>query len=320
MQRSMHSPAHVDSPENLAGGSLDGCLHEGPILRFSQVKVCFDERTALSDISLEVNAGETIVLCGATGSGKTVLLKTAIGLIRPDAGDAYLLSQNISHLDEHELFPLRHCVGVLFQEGGLFDSLTVGENVAYPLLNRWDRKLPESEVQARVQEALELVNLKTSAEKFPSELSGGMRRRVGIARAVVTNPTLILYDSPTGGLDPITAYRIMSLVIRQRDTQNTTSVVVTHRWQDGYLLANYVYDPIAGKPTRALEVRRPTRFVVLREGRIVFQGSEAEMHSSTDAYVARFAGRKISSGPQSAGPDYALVVRGSNKLPETVPR
>jgi phospholipid/cholesterol/gamma-HCH transport system ATP-binding protein len=229
-------------------------------------------------------------LYGAAGSGKTVLLKAAIGLIRPDGGQTYLFGQDITRRPEEELYPLRHRVGVLFQEGALFDSLTVEENVAYPLVNQRDREPPESEVQARVKEALDFVDLAATMEKYPSELSGGMRRRVGIARASVTRPPLMLYDSPTAGLDPVTAYRIIALVIQDRDTRNSTSIVVTHRHQDGKLLANFGYDSKAGKLKLAGEGQQRTRFVVLCQGRIVFQGSEAEMRSSADPYVAIFAG------------------------------
>lgn len=227
---------------------------------------------------------------GAAGSGKTVLLKTAIGLIRPDAGRVYLLGQDITGLDEEQLYPLRRNVGMLFQEGGLFDSLTVEENLAFPLLER-ERKLQESEVRERVKEELDIVELAGNLEKYPSELSGGMRRRVGIARAAITKPPLILYDSPTAGLDPITAYRIIALVIQQRDTQNTTSLVVTHRYQDGHMLANLIHDPHSNKLVRASQGGAPTNFLVLRAGRLVFEGSEADLRSLRDPYVSKFVKR-----------------------------
>jgi phospholipid/cholesterol/gamma-HCH transport system ATP-binding protein len=273
--------------------SPDSSSQSASVLRFDHATVRFDDKPALVDIKFEVEAGETIVLYGAAGSGKTVLLKAAIGLIRPDSGRAYLFGQDITGMLEEELYQLRHRAGVLFQEGALFDSLTVEENVAYPLLNRRDCEPPEWEVQARVKEALAFVDLSETIEKYPSELSGGMRRRVGIARAAAARPPLMLYDSPTAGLDPVTAYRIVALIIQHRDTRNSTSIVVTHRHQDGKLLANFGYDPITGKLKLAGDAQQRTRFIVLREGRIVFQGSEAEMRSSADPYVAIFAGRKI---------------------------
>jgi phospholipid/cholesterol/gamma-HCH transport system ATP-binding protein len=287
------SSVQVTPHDEAAGIPPDGSAQAASILRFDGAAVRFDEKPALVDISFEMRVGETIVLYGAAGSGKTVLLKTAIGLICPEGGRTYLFGQDITRLREQELYPLRRRAGVLFQEGALFDSLTVEENVAYPLVNQQDREPPESEVRARVKEALDFVDLAATMDKYPSELSGGMRRRVGIARASVTRPLLMLYDSPTAGLDPVTAYRIIALAIQDRETRNSTSIVVTHRHQDGKLLANFSYDPKAGKLILTGDAQQRTRFIVLREGRIVFQGSEAEMHSSADPYVAIFAGREV---------------------------
>jgi phospholipid/cholesterol/gamma-HCH transport system ATP-binding protein len=263
------------------------------LLRFQNVTVSFDEKAALRDISFEVRTGETMVLFGAASSGKTVLLKTSIGLIQPDSGEVHLDGQNIMGRPERELLAIRRRVGVLFQEGGLFDSLTVHENVAFPLLNPPDRRMPDSVAERRVKETLQSVGLESAAEKFPSELSGGMRRRVGIARATVTKPPLILYDSPTAGLDPITAYRIVALLIRQRDTANTTTIMVTHRYQDAHLLANFRHDAQQGRPVKVSDALPPTRFLVLREGRTEFLGSEAEMRASADPYIAKFVRRPV---------------------------
>jgi phospholipid/cholesterol/gamma-HCH transport system ATP-binding protein len=191
---------------------------------------------------------------------------------------------------------VRSKVGILFQEGGLFDSLTIAENVAYPLLNQHSlhrdaHSLPPSddEVERRVVESLSFVELEHTLDKFPNELSGGMRRRVGIARAVVTNPQLVLYDSPTAGLDPITANTIINLVIKGRDLRNTATIMVTHRYQDGHLMANFRYNPSSGKIEPAGSSQLTTRFFVMQEGRLVFQGSEAELRASTDPYVQKFA-------------------------------
>jgi phospholipid/cholesterol/gamma-HCH transport system ATP-binding protein len=263
---------------------------EARVLRFDRVSVQFENRQVLENISFEVRAKETIVLLGAAASGKTVLLKTAIGLIQPDEGDVYLFDQDIARLKEETLLPLRRRVGVLFQENALFDSLTVAENVAFPLVNRAEPPLEESEVDARVKEKINFVELSGASEKYPSEISGGMQRRVGIARAVVTEPTLMLYDSPTAGLDPITAFRIVALLIRQRDMRNQTSLVITHRLQDGHLLANWSYDAESMKLKRRAGSQM-TRFLVLRKGRLVFEGSEQELRSSTDPYVSNFAPR-----------------------------
>lgn len=282
-------------PHEIAGGAPSGSTQLSEVLHFSQVTVSFDNTPALTDISIDVRPRDTVVLFGAAGSGKTVLLKTAIGLICPDRGLVRLFGDNVTKRREEELFSLRQRVGVLFQEGALFDSMTVRENVEYPLRNLRDQKLPASDVKSRAKEALEFVDLAAVMEKFPSELSGGMRRRVGIARASVARPPLILYDSPTAGLDPITAYRIIALVIQERDTRNATSIVVTHRIQDGYLLENYAYNPQTRKLARVVEPGHSVRFCVLREGRTVFLGSGKELRSSTDPYVSRFAGKRLST-------------------------
>jgi phospholipid/cholesterol/gamma-HCH transport system ATP-binding protein len=282
---------NVSQLPHAAGVSLGETPQTAPVLRFDRVTVRFDEKPVLNSISLVIHSGETLVLLGAAGSGKTVLLKTAIGLIQPDDGHVYLFGEDITNLEEEKLNPLRRRVGVLFQEGGLFDSLTVEENVAFPLLNQPGHALTEAEVQARVRQEVEFVDLGAALEKYPSELSGGMQRRVGIARASVTKPPLMLFDSPTAGLDPITAFRIVALIMRQRDNRNTTSVIVTHRRQDGHMLANWRYDPQQGRLTRSPAGHQHVRFVVLREGRLVFEGSEEELLSSTDAYVSKFAPR-----------------------------
>jgi phospholipid/cholesterol/gamma-HCH transport system ATP-binding protein len=192
------------------------------------------------------------------------------------------------------LYDVRSQVGILFQEGGLFDSLTVAENVAYPLLNQHslhqDRQTPPpEEIDRRVRESLRFVELEHTLDKFPSELSGGMRRRVGIARATVTAPQLVLYDSPTAGLDPITANLIINLVIKGRDLNNTATIMVTHRYQDGHLMANFRYNPDSGKIERAESSQLTTRFFVMQEGRLLFEGSESELRASTDSYVQKFA-------------------------------
>jgi phospholipid/cholesterol/gamma-HCH transport system ATP-binding protein len=267
------------------------------LLRFENVEVSFDEVPALECISFQMSAGETRVVLGAAGSGKTVLLKTALGLIRPDAGHVYLLGQDITDLDERRLIDIRSRVGVLFQEGGLFDSITVAENVAYPLLNGKTQTAPGKEMDTRVKDALRFVELEHTLEKFPSELSGGMRRRVGIARAVVTEPPLVLYDSPTAGLDPITATTIMALIAQERDTQNTANLIVTQRYQDGQLMANFRYnrnrgelEPVSGNGGAANQGSNPTHtvFMVMKEGRLVFEGIQADLEASSDSYISKF--------------------------------
>jgi len=267
------------------------------LLRFENVGVHFEDVAALRDISFELYAGETRVVLGAAGSGKTTLLKAAIGLIRPDSGRVYLFGQDITAMQENHLFDLRSQVGVLFQEGGLFDSITVAENVAYPLVNRRAQALPMDEVDAKVAEALRFVELEHTLEQYPSELSGGMRRRVGIARAVVSEPPLVLYDSPTAGLDPITANTIMALVAKERDSQNTANLIVTQRYQDGQLMANFRYnrssghlEPVSSNGAGGHRGSNPTHtiFMVMKEGQVVFEGTQADLELSQDPYVTKF--------------------------------
>jgi phospholipid/cholesterol/gamma-HCH transport system ATP-binding protein len=265
-----------------------------PILTVSNVNLEYGESVALRDVSLKLHPGETHVLFGAAGAGKTSLLKSVIGLVPVDAGSIQLFGQEVTKLSEHDLYGLRARTGVLFQEGGLFDSLPVGENVEYPLLNQQTADAEKNEAagaERRVREALCFVELEQTFDKLPSELSGGMRRRVGIARAVVTNPPLVLYDSPTAGLDPITANTIMALIAKQRDTRQTASLIVTHRYQDGEIMANFRYDQNRKELVElAPQERESTRtnFIVMKDGGIVFSGNRAELEASTDAYVKRF--------------------------------
>ena len=261
---------------------------------FDHVNLAFGDTPALVDLSFSMRAGETRVVLGAAGSGKIMLLKTAVGLIKPDSGHISLFGEEVTGRKENQLYELRSKVGIPFQEGGLFDSQTIAENVAYPLLNQFalhknGQALPPEEVDQRVRESLSFVELEHTLDKFPSELSGGMRRRAGIARAIVTAPQLVLYDSPTAGLDPITANLIINLIIKGRDISNTATVMVTHRYQDGHLMANFRYNPSSGKIERAESSQSTTRFFVMQEGRLFFEGSEAELRASTDSYVQKFA-------------------------------
>lgn len=277
-----------------------GLLRTEVLLRFENVSLRFEETVALDSVSFELSTGETRVVLGAAGSGKTTLLKAAIGLVRPDSGKIYLFGKEITELNEAQLFELRSGVGVLFQEGGLFDSITVEENVAYPLLNRAQHAGSLQEVEGKVREALRFVELEQTMEQYPSELSGGMRRRVGIARAVVSQPPLVLYDSPTAGLDPITANTIMALIAKERDSRETANLIVTQRYQDGQLMANFRYnrssghlEPASGNggggggfnPTRTI-------FMVMQDGRVVFEGTQHELEASRDDYIQKFVPKR----------------------------
>jgi phospholipid/cholesterol/gamma-HCH transport system ATP-binding protein len=271
-------------------------MAEEPILALENVSLRFGQKWALKNISLKLNPGETRIIFGEAGSGKTALLKAVVGLIPVDDGKIQLFGKDVRGAKERDMFALRSSAGFLFQEGGLFDSLTVGENVEYPLVNqvRTDGKTATlEEADTKVREALRFVELEQTFDKFPAELSGGMRRRVGIARATVTEPPLVLYDSPTAGLDPITANTIMALVAKERDVRNSASLIVTHRYQDGEIMSDFQYDPetqelVTMDSCKDERKRRRTRFIVMKGGEIVFFGTREELEKSDDSYVKRF--------------------------------
>jgi phospholipid/cholesterol/gamma-HCH transport system ATP-binding protein len=275
-------------------------MPDAPLLELENVSLRFGDKWALKDVSLKLNPGETRIIFGQAGSGKTSLLKAVVGLIKVDQGRVQLFGQDVRSLKERKLFALRSRAGFLFQEGGLFDSLTVGENVEYPLVNRvmTDGKTQMYEdTEGKVRESLRFVELEQTIDKFPSELSGGMRRRVGIARATVTDPPLVLYDSPTAGLDPITANIIMALVAKERDIRNSAALIVSHRYQDGEIMADFQYDPeqqdlVTMDSCKDEKKRKRTKFIVMKEGEIVFLGSREELEQSSDAYVKRFVKHK----------------------------
>lgn len=257
-------------------------------LDFSDVWLGFEERPILRGLSFAVKPRETLILLGETGTGKTLTLKLAAGLLSPDSGRVRALGQDITGKPERELLEFRRQVGFVFQEGALFDSLTVGENVAYRLE---EDGVSEEDIGPRVAEVLRFVELEHTVDLLPSELSGGMRRRVSIARALITRPPIVLYDSPTAGLDPITSQTIITLILRLRDVYGVTALLATHRLQDGFALANFHFDPGTRTvrrdhtPEKAAAV---TRFLVLRDGRIYFEGRPTDMLESKDPYLRRF--------------------------------
>jgi phospholipid/cholesterol/gamma-HCH transport system ATP-binding protein len=254
---------------------------------FEKVSISFEGRRLLDEISFAVERGETKALFGVAGSGKSTILKLTMGLLRPDSGAIYVLGQDVTRMKEEDLFELRRNIGMVFQEGALFDSLTVRENVAYRLI---EEEVPDSEIESRVREALRFVELEHTLDMFPSELSGGMRRRVAIARAIVTRPEILLYDSPTGGLDPVTSTTIIELILKQRDVYRTTSLLVSHRLQDAFIMATHYFDQKANEmrpiPAGVRDVR--TSFILLREGKIVFDGTAQEIAASSDEYIREY--------------------------------
>src|ERR1700743_939767 len=255
---------------------------------FENVSIGFEDLPVLNDVSFELRRGETKIILGVPGSGKSTILKLCLGLIKPDSGHIYVLGHDITTMTEEELFDLRSKVGMVFQESALFDSINVRDNVAFRLM---EEHLPADEIEKRVREALSFVELEGAIDRYPAELSGGMRRRVGIARAIITSPEVILYDSPTGGLDPITSTTIVELVMKQRDVYKTSALLVSHRLQDGFTLASNYYDPATthmsssdGMPSRDIS----TSFMILREGKAVFEGNAHELGKVQDPYIREY--------------------------------
>src|SRR5580693_5178837 len=265
-----------------------------PVVTFDGVRIGFDEGDVLAGISFRVLPRETLVLLGETGTGKTLTLKLAAGLLHPTRGAVRVLDHEVSIMSEQDLLSFRRQIGFVFQEGALFDSMTVADNVAYRL--REDR-VDEEEIEPRVREILAFVELEHTLDQLPSELSGGMRRRVSIARALVNRPQIVLYDSPTAGLDPVTAQTIITLILRLRDVYGVTALLATHRVQDGFALANFKFDPqtrrVVRDPASSARVQANldepvTRFVVYNEGRIYFDGTPEEIASTKDPYLKRY--------------------------------
>jgi phospholipid/cholesterol/gamma-HCH transport system ATP-binding protein len=265
-----------------------------PVITFDNVRIGFEDNEVLRGISFRVLPRETLVLLGETGTGKTLTLKLAAGLLQPTQGSVHVLGQEVSSMSERELLAFRRQIGFVFQEGALFDSMTVANNVAYRL--REDR-IGEDEIESRVREVLTFVELEHTLDQLPSELSGGMRRRVSIARALVSRPQIVLYDSPTAGLDPVTSQTIITLILRLRDIYGVTALLATHRLQDGFALANFRFDPKIKRVVRG-EVAQPqaitgaaepvTRFLVYRDGRVYFEGTPEEIATTKDEYLKRF--------------------------------
>jgi len=260
---------------------------QAPVLEFEHVSIAFDGPPVLNDVSFKVAPGETRILLGPAGVGKSVLLKLANALLRPDTGSIRLFGEEIAGMPEEQLFPLRTHIGMVFQEGALFDSLTVRDNVAYQLIQE---RVADEEIDVRVREALRFVGLEKTFSLYPSSLSGGMRRRVAIARAFIHGPDLLLYDSPTGGLDPVTSTTIIELIVKQRDVHRTPSLLVTHRIQDAFTLCTHFFDTnqSAMVPFPKGTTDAGTSFLMLDEGRLIFDGSLREIVDSPNSFVREF--------------------------------
>jgi phospholipid/cholesterol/gamma-HCH transport system ATP-binding protein len=260
-----------------------------PAIVFEDVAISFGENNVLRGVSFRLARGETKVLFGVAGSGKSLILKMCLGLIRPDSGRIIVLGQDVTQMQEKELFQLRGKIGMVFQESALFDSLSVKENVAYRLTE--EHGIYDDEIDRKVREVLRFVELEHTLDLDPAELSGGMRRRVAIARALITKPELLLYDSPTGGLDPVTSNTIIELIVKQRDVYRTSALMVTHRLQDAFTMATHQFD----KQTNHIVLLPPGQhclvplsFLILRDGKVIFDGDLQQLAESEDEYIREY--------------------------------
>ena len=259
------------------------------VIRFDEVSLAFDEKVILKKVSFELRAGQMKIVLGASGAGKSTVLKLILGLLRPDGGQIFVNDKRVDDMTEDDLMDVRADLGMVFQEGALFDSLTVRENVGYRLFEETDMPIPE--VDARVQEILGYVGLAEYGARMPSELSGGQRRRVAIARALTSRPRVLLYDEPTTGLDPITSVTIDAEIIKLRDLENVSTIMVTHQLRDAFYVAEHTAVREGGEvrliqadPAKVAE----TEFIMLRDGRIAFEGNAAELRAAIDPYLQTF--------------------------------
>ena len=262
---------------------------DAAVIVFEQVDLAFDEKVILKNLSFTIRQGHTKIFLGASGAGKSTILKLILGLLKPDAGAIWVKGERVDQFTEQQMMAVRQSLGMVFQEGALFDSLTVRENVGYKLYEETD--LPLDEVHARVEEVLGFVGLSEHIDKAPSALSGGQRRRVAIARAMTAKPPILLYDEPTTGLDPITSVTIDAEIIKLRDLENVSTIMVTHQLRDAFYVAEHTAVREGGEvrllqadPAKVAE----TEFIMLRDGDIAFEGDVHELRGSRDPYLQSF--------------------------------
>lgn len=283
------------TPTSLTGRMMSGSgttriVPGGPAIVFDQVALAFDDKVILRDVSFELRPGTLKVVLGASGAGKSTILKLLLGLLKPDAGRIFVNGVRVDTLSEAEMMRVREDLGMVFQEGALFDSLSVRENVGYKLYEETDT--PLDEVHRRVEEVLGWVELGEHIDKMPSQLSGGQRRRVAIARAMTASPGILLYDEPTTGLDPITAITIDEEIVKLRDIEGVTSIVVTHQLRDAFFIAEKmaVEQPdgsVAFVPATPEKLEQ-TQFLMLKDGEVWFEGSATQLREATDEYLRLF--------------------------------
>ena len=277
-----------ESATDIRGGAV-APVGDQPMLVFKQVSLAFDDNVVLRDVSFTLRQGHTKLLLGASGSGKSTILKITLGLLKPDAGEVWVRGVRVDEMTEAQMMGIRTDLGMVFQDGALFDSLTVGENVGFKLYESTEQSL--GAVRTRVEQVLELVGLGEFIDRMPAELSGGQRRRVAIARAMASKPRILLYDEPTTGLDPITALSVDEEIVKMRDLEEVTSVLVTHQLRDAF----FVTDFEAVRGAQGVEFREAherkldeAEFIMLKEGVVHFEGNSRELRASRDPYITTF--------------------------------
>ena len=280
----------TSGPSSLATAPVTAtATADQPVVRLEHVSLAFDDKVILKDVTFDLMPGHTKLILGASGSGKSTILKLILGLLRPDAGAVWVNGERVDQLPEAELLRVRADLGMVFQEGALFDSLSVAENVGYKLYEETD--LPLDQIRSRVEEVLGFVGLRDFIDRKPSALSGGQRRRVAIARAMAAKPRILLYDEATTGLDPITATTIDEEIVKLRDLEGVSSIIVTHQLRDAFFVADHeaIRDQSGFRIARADAAKADeAEFIMLRDGMIAFEGNAAELRASQDAYIREF--------------------------------
>lgn len=286
----IHQSGISDEAADSTFREVDDSQRVVPAIEFRNVTIEFDDRKVLNNLSFKVNRGETKIILGGSGCGKSTTIKLVLGLLKPDSGQVLVDGEDITHYSEVEMMNVRKKIGMIFQEGALFDSLSVYDNVAFKL---HEHGVPEDEVENEVRRMLQFVNLEQAIDKMPSELSGGMRRRVGIARALVGDPKIVMFDEPTAGLDPPTARTICELAMKLRDLEDVSSIFVTHEMNNlGYLCSEYAVVNEAGEVVFEKEGEKlcliNSKVIMMRDGQIIFSGTDESLRRSEDAYIQKF--------------------------------
>jgi len=286
----IHQSGISDDAADSTFREVDDSQRVIPAIEFRNVTIEFDDRKVLNNLSFKVNRGETKIILGGSGCGKSTTIKLVLGLLKPDSGQVLVDGEDITHYSEVEMMNVRKKIGMIFQEGALFDSLSVYDNVAFKL---HEHGVPEDEVENEVRRMLQFVNLEQAIDKMPSELSGGMRRRVGIARALVGDPKIVMFDEPTAGLDPPTARTICELAMKLRDLEDVSSIFVTHEMNNlGYLCSEYAVVNEAGEVVFEKEGEKlcliNSKVIMMRDGEIIFSGTDESLRRSEDKYIQKF--------------------------------